>query len=74
MTLMDCIQQSTVFYDKRKKVCKDQRKKKNAWKEVSGKLGIAEVEAQTMYKQSEQNSKYMKRMRGKSGSEAANND
>ena len=50
MTLMNCIQQYTVLYDKSKKDYKDQRKKKNTWREVSEKLGIAEVEAQTRYK------------------------
>ena len=72
---MDCIQQYTVLYDKSKKDCKDQRKKKNAWREVSVKLGIAGVEAQTRYKIIR--TKFLKciiGMRGKSGSEATNVD
>ena len=69
MTLMNCIQQYTVLYDKSKKDYKDQRRKKHIWREVSEKLGIAEVEAQTRYKTIQTKfSKYIKGMRGKSGS------
>ena len=55
MTLMGCNQQYTVLYDKCNKDYSDQRKKEHTWREVSAKLGIAEVEAQTRYNQSEQN-------------------
>ena len=75
MTLMDCIQQYTVLYDKCKKDYNDQRKKENTWREVSAKLGIAEVEAQTRYKTIRTKfSKNIEGMRGKSGSEATNID
>ena len=67
MTLMDCIQQYIVLYDKSKKGYKDQRKIKSAWREFSAKLGISEVEAQTRYKTIRTKfSKYIKGMRGKS--------
>ena len=75
MTLMDCIQQYTVLYDKCKKDYNDQRKKESAWIEVSAKLGIAEVEAQTRNKTIRRKfSKCIIGMRGKSGSDATNVD
>ena len=45
------------------------QKKKNAWKEISSKLGMDIVEAQTRYNSIRTGlSKYMKRLRGASGS------
>ena len=73
MTLMDCIQQYTVLYDKCKKDYNDQRKKESAWIEVSAKLGIADVEAQTRNKTIRTKvSKCIIGMRGKFGSDATN--
>ena len=68
-TLMNCIQNYRVIYDKGSKDYKDQRKKKNAWSEVSLQLGIEVLEAQTRYKSIHTKfSKYIKQMRGRSGS------
>ena len=39
-TLMNCVQQYRVIYDKRCKDYKVPLKKRNAWKEISEKLGI----------------------------------
>ena len=68
-TLMNCIQDHRVIYDKGSKDYKDQRKMKNAWSEVSLQLGIEVLEAQTRYKSIHTKfSKYIKQMRGRSGS------
>ena len=48
-TLMNCIQQYRMMYDKRCKDYKVPLKKRNAWKEISGKLGIEIAEAQKRY-------------------------
>ena len=69
-TLMNCVQQYRVIYDKRCKDYKVPLKKRNAWKEISEKLGIETTEAQKRYNNIRTMfSKYVKRLRSvRSGS------
>ena len=69
-TLMNCIQHYRVVYDKSCKNYKVPLKKRNAWKEISEKLGIETAEAQKRYNNIRTMfSKYVKRVRSvRSGS------
>ena len=63
-TLMNCIRNYKVIYDKSSKGYKLPQQKKNAWKEISTNLGISVEEAQTRYKSIRTNfSKYVKRIK-----------
>ena len=63
-TLMNCIQQYRVIYDKRCKDYKMPLKKRNTWKEISEKLGIEIAEAQKRYNNIRTMfSRYVKRLR-----------
>ena len=63
-TLMNCIRNYKVIYDKSSKGYKLPQQKKNAWKEISTNLGISVEEAQTRYKSIRRNfSKYVKRIK-----------
>ena len=74
-TLMNCVQNYPVLYDKGSADYKIPLRKKNAWKEIAAKLGIDQTEAKTRYNSIRTNfSKYIRKLRDASRSGAGRND
>ena len=74
-TLMNCVQNYPVLYDKGSADYKIPLRKKNAWKEIAAKLGIDQTAAKTRYNSIRTNfSKYIRKLREASRSGAGRND
>ena len=61
-TLLNCVQNYPVLYDKGSADYKIPLRNKNAWKEIAAKLGIDQTEATTRYNSTRTNfSKYIRK-------------
>ena len=63
-SFMNLVQNYRIIYDKQYKDYKDSRKKKNAWLEISKKVGVDVAEAHRRYNSIQTSfSKYLKKQR-----------